>query len=33
MTALLELKPGGLSRDKLDKLSALINQAKKEGQK
>jgi BlaI family penicillinase repressor len=33
MTALLELKPGELSRDKLDKLSALINQAKKEGLK
>ena len=33
VTALLELKPGGLSRDKLDKLSALIDQAKKEGLK
>jgi BlaI family penicillinase repressor len=33
MTALLELKPGGLSRDKLDKLSSLIDQAKKEGLK
>ncbi len=31
MTALLELKPGKFSREKLDNLSKLIEQAKKEG--
>jgi len=31
ITALLTLKGGGLARDKLDRLSALIEKAKKEG--
>ena len=31
MTALLELKPGKLSRERLDNLSKLIDEAKKEG--
>src|ERR1700679_917297 len=33
MTALLALRPGKFSREKLDELSELIEQAKKEGQK
>jgi BlaI family penicillinase repressor len=33
MTALLELRPGKLSREKLDGLSKMIEQAKKEGGK
>jgi BlaI family penicillinase repressor len=32
LTALLELKPGGFSADKLNHLSSLIEKAKKEGQ-
>src|SRR5258708_37952968 len=32
MTALLELKPGRFSREKLDNLSRIIEKAKKEGQ-
>jgi hypothetical protein len=31
ITALLSLKAGGLARDKLDRLSALIEKARKEG--
>jgi predicted transcriptional regulator len=31
ITALLSLKSGGLARDKLDRLSALIEKAKQEG--
>jgi BlaI family penicillinase repressor len=33
LTALLELKPGGFSADKLNHLSSLIEKAKKEGQR
>jgi len=33
VTALLELRPGSFSREKLDGLSKLIGQAKKEGHK
>jgi predicted transcriptional regulator len=33
MTALIELRPGEFSREKLDHLAALIAQAKKEGHK
>jgi predicted transcriptional regulator len=33
LTALLELKPGGFSADKLNDLSRLIEKAKKEGQR
>ena len=33
MTALLALRPGKFSREKLDELSELIEQAKKEGHK